>query len=64
MTPETKVGFEPHANVNGVQIAYGSGLLELTNGETYETSDPGEIAVLDEHPAVKRAEKSSAKKTS
>lgn len=52
---DDKISFAPHADVNRVQLMLGGRELVLeSGGVVYTTSDPLEIAALDEAASIKR----------
>lgn len=55
-----KNAYELKANFNSAEVAVGDKLVRIEDG-VYETSDPDEIRALDDHPAVKAAEKKGGK---
>ena len=63
-----KVAYAVHANVNAFETWVGGKRIRVEDGKPYQTSDPTEIAVIDDAPSIKRvtveqaaAEKAEAK---
>lgn len=52
-----KTVYELKANFNSAEVAVGERLVRLEEGKQHATNDPAEIRALEDHPAVKHAEK-------
>jgi hypothetical protein len=57
MAADDKRAFELKQHFNRVEIAVGDNLVAIEAGQVYETKDPDVIRALEQHDAVKTAEK-------